>query len=92
MPSLPLVSRTEKLHTEITLNAKTTAMFVYDIILTFPQEVEKIWRRKFTGLTVLWFMVSNFAVATLLVLLNNSARIDGYIYSRSLLYMMVRTQ
>ena len=67
-------------------------MFVYDIILTFPQEVEKIWRRKFTGLTVLWFMVSNFAVATLLVLINNFARIGGYIYSQSLLYMMVRTQ
>ncbi|KAH8102082.1 hypothetical protein BXZ70DRAFT_906079 [Cristinia sonorae] len=31
-------------------------MMVYDIILTFPLEVEKIWSQKFTGVTVLWFL------------------------------------
>lgn len=33
-------------------------MMVYDIILTLPVEVEKIWTKKFTGVTVLWFLVS----------------------------------
>lgn len=33
------------------------AMFVYDIFLTFPLEVEKVWKRRITGLTVLWFLV-----------------------------------
>ena len=33
------------------------AMMTYDIILTFPLEVEKIWTKKFTGVTVLWFLV-----------------------------------
>ena len=32
-------------------------MFVYDIFLTFPLEVEKVWKRRITGLTVLWFLV-----------------------------------
>ncbi|EJD00205.1 uncharacterized protein FOMMEDRAFT_148482 [Fomitiporia mediterranea MF3/22] len=31
-------------------------MLVYDIALTFTTEVEKIWKQKFTGLTVLWFL------------------------------------
>jgi len=30
-------------------------MFVYDIFLTFPLEIEKIWTKKFNGLTILWF-------------------------------------
>lgn len=33
------------------------ALFAYDIVLTFSTEVEKIWRRRFTGVTVLWFLV-----------------------------------
>ncbi|KAH8102058.1 hypothetical protein BXZ70DRAFT_1016070 [Cristinia sonorae] len=31
-------------------------MMVYDITLTFPLELEKIWKQKFSGVTVLWFM------------------------------------
>ncbi|KAJ3552501.1 hypothetical protein NM688_g4120 [Phlebia brevispora] len=31
-------------------------MLFYDIALTFGDEVEKIWKRRFTGATVLWFM------------------------------------
>lgn len=42
----------------VLLSAAVSAMFVYDIVLTFPMEVKKIWARKFTGLTVLWFLVS----------------------------------
>ena len=33
-------------------------MLVYDTILTFPLELEKIWKQKTTGVTVLWFFVS----------------------------------
>ena len=33
------------------------ALLSYDILLTFSTEVDKIWRRKFTGVTVLWFLV-----------------------------------
>lgn len=36
----------------------TTVMLVYDSILTFPTEVEKIWKRKFSVLTILWFLVN----------------------------------
>jgi len=31
-------------------------MLFYDIALTFGDEVEKIWKQRFTGATVLWFM------------------------------------
>lgn len=31
-------------------------MLVYDIMLTFPREVNKIWRKtRLSGLTVIWF-------------------------------------
>lgn len=31
-------------------------MMVYDIFLTFPIEVEKIWKQRFSGLTLLWVL------------------------------------
>ncbi|KAF4582393.1 hypothetical protein EYR38_002513 [Pleurotus pulmonarius] len=31
-------------------------MLFYDIFLTFSDEVEKVWRKKFTPVTFLWFM------------------------------------
>ncbi|PAV21464.1 hypothetical protein PNOK_0409100 [Pyrrhoderma noxium] len=31
-------------------------MMVYDITITFSQEVEKVWKRRFSGLTILWFL------------------------------------
>ncbi|THG97319.1 hypothetical protein EW026_g4656 [Hermanssonia centrifuga] len=31
-------------------------MLFYDILITFGDEVEKIWRQRFTGATVLWFL------------------------------------
>ena len=37
-------------------------MLFYDIVITFPDEVEKIWKQRFTGATVLWFLVSVDAV------------------------------
>ncbi|KAH8111800.1 hypothetical protein DFH11DRAFT_1546390 [Phellopilus nigrolimitatus] len=36
--------------------AEGKSMVAYDIILTFPLEVEKIWKQKFSGLTILWFL------------------------------------
>lgn len=33
------------------------AWLTYDIMLTFSTEVEKIWRRRLTGVSVLWFLV-----------------------------------
>ena len=33
-------------------------MLIYDIVITFGDEVEKIWKQPFTGATVLWFIVS----------------------------------
>ncbi len=30
---------------------------IYDMFITFGDEVEKIWKQKFTVATVLWFMV-----------------------------------
>ena len=32
-------------------------MLFYDIVLTFGEEVEKVWKQRFTGVTVLWFLV-----------------------------------
>ena len=32
-------------------------MLFYDIIITFGEEVEKIWKQPFTGASVLWFLV-----------------------------------
>lgn len=29
------------------------------MFITFGDEVEKIWKQRFTGATVLWFMVSS---------------------------------
>lgn len=34
-----------------------TVMLFYDMFITFGDEVEKIWKQKFTVATVLWFMV-----------------------------------
>ena len=33
-------------------------MLFYDIVITFGDEVERIWKQRFTGATVLWFLVS----------------------------------
>lgn len=34
-------------------------MLFYDMTITFGDEVEKIWKQRFTGATLLWFMVSS---------------------------------
>ena len=34
-------------------------MLFYDIAITFGDEVERIWKQRFTGATVLWFLVSS---------------------------------
>lgn len=34
-----------------------TVMIFYDIMITFGDEVERIWKRRFTGATALWFLV-----------------------------------
>ena len=35
-------------------------MVYYDIILTFDDEVERVWKKKFTWFTVLWFLVCGY--------------------------------
>lgn len=40
------------------VRAFAVVMLFYDIAITFGDEVEKIWKQRFTGATVLWFMVS----------------------------------
>ncbi len=35
-------------------------MVYYDIILTFGDEVERVWKKKFTWFTVLWFLVCGY--------------------------------
>ena len=53
-------------------------MLVYDILLTFPREVDKIWRKKrFSGLTVLW--VCNRWVFLLMVILTIASECDSYL-------------
>jgi len=32
-------------------------MLFYDIVITFGQEVERIWMRKLSMVTILWFLV-----------------------------------
>ena len=32
-------------------------MLFYDMSITFGDEVERIWKQRFTGATVLWFLV-----------------------------------
>ena len=32
-------------------------MLFYDIVITFGDEVEKIWKKRFSGATVLWVVV-----------------------------------
>ncbi|KJA19154.1 hypothetical protein HYPSUDRAFT_204885 [Hypholoma sublateritium FD-334 SS-4] len=48
----------------------TFVMVYYDIIITFGDEVERIWKRKFTWFTLLWFLnryvpPAGFAIITL---------------------------
>ncbi|EJC99747.1 uncharacterized protein FOMMEDRAFT_22837 [Fomitiporia mediterranea MF3/22] len=44
------------------------AMLVYDIFLTFSTEVEKIWKRRFTAVTVLWVMIRWIYLAGIIVI------------------------
>ncbi|PAV21453.1 hypothetical protein PNOK_0408000 [Pyrrhoderma noxium] len=32
------------------------SMMAYDVLLTFSDEVERIWKKRFSFLTVLWFL------------------------------------
>ncbi|KAJ3482759.1 hypothetical protein NLI96_g6763 [Meripilus lineatus] len=53
---------TFELRSILTLDAtlvlgKTPALLVYDYLLTFPVEVQLVWRRKFSGVTVLFFFI-----------------------------------
>ena len=38
-------------------------MLFYDMVITFGDEVEKIWKQRLTGATVLWFLVSSTLTA-----------------------------
>ncbi|TCD67180.1 hypothetical protein EIP91_000406 [Steccherinum ochraceum] len=41
-------------------------MMTYDILLTFPTELEKIWKQRYSGVTVLWFMNRWFFLAAVI--------------------------
>lgn len=61
MPSRHTV-RFSLLAVELELNlSRASVMMIYDIFLTLPTEVEKIWKQRLTGLTLLWVMVCDFA-------------------------------
>ena len=46
----------ELTHAVVNDNSAVVMLF-YDILITFGEEVEHIWRKKFTCFTVLWFLV-----------------------------------
>ena len=58
MPS-PTINVHEQ-STLILINCLFTVMVYYDIILTFGDEVERVWMKKFTWFTVLWFLVCGY--------------------------------
>lgn len=39
-------------------------MLFYDMAITFGDEVEKIWKQRLTGATVLWFLVNSLHVTS----------------------------
>jgi hypothetical protein len=54
--SLPVVrslGHTFFLHTD-----RLKVMLFYDIAITFGDEIERVWMRKYTPMTVLWFLVN----------------------------------
>ena len=51
-------------------------MIFYDICITFGDEVEKIWKRRFTGATVLWFMVREESYRSVKASTNGEYRTD----------------
>lgn len=57
---------------------RIAVMLFYDIAITFGDEVEKIWKQRFTGATVLWFMVSDANRILLLSSMTYPGRIDIY--------------
>ena len=60
-PSLPVVSRSRNVCATQAPNEhppSLTVMLFYDIAITFGDEVERIWKQRFTGATILWFLVS----------------------------------
>ena len=42
----------------LSLSLSSAVMLFYDIAITFGDEVERIWKQRFTGATILWFLVS----------------------------------
>lgn len=53
-------------------------MLFYDIVITFGDEVEKIWKQRFTVATVLWFLVRRRLPSQTLLVANACSRIDIY--------------
>ncbi|KJA19156.1 hypothetical protein HYPSUDRAFT_204886 [Hypholoma sublateritium FD-334 SS-4] len=54
----------------------TFVMVYYDIIITFGDEVERVWRRKFTWFSVLWFLnqyVPPLGFVVIILAFHNSA-------------------
>ncbi|EIW55879.1 uncharacterized protein TRAVEDRAFT_22290 [Trametes versicolor FP-101664 SS1] len=56
MSTEPLATMAEHLLAAKMFSLASCVMLFYDIAITFGDEVEKIWKQRFTGATVLWFM------------------------------------
>ncbi|KAL1941568.1 hypothetical protein VTO73DRAFT_7007 [Trametes versicolor] len=56
MSTEPLSTMAEHLLAAKMFSLASCVMLFYDIAITFGDEVEKIWKQRFTGATVLWFM------------------------------------
>ncbi|CDO77540.1 hypothetical protein BN946_scf184912.g39 [Trametes cinnabarina] len=56
LPPAQLATAAEHLTAAKMFSLASCVMLFYDIAITFGDEVEKIWKQRFTGATVLWFL------------------------------------
>ncbi|RPD65341.1 hypothetical protein L226DRAFT_531073 [Lentinus tigrinus ALCF2SS1-7] len=56
MTSAQLTTAAEHLMAAKMFSLASCVMLFYDIAITFGDEVERIWKQRFTGATVLWFL------------------------------------
>ncbi|CAL1699077.1 unnamed protein product [Somion occarium] len=59
------------------------ALFVYDMLLTFSQEVSHIWARRFTGMTVLFAVNRSSALAQKILIIMQMTPLNGMSTKRS---------
>lgn len=65
------------------LKSRGTAFLTYEILITFDREVALVWRRKFTGASVLFFLNRYLPILVNVLNLASSARMtDAVRYFR----------